>query len=310
MLSVSDLNFKDGDYVTALRFEFGAVKVGFTSKNYNDEQINEGLEGFENGNGIRDTNGSEGFYKKNKSSGIIEDPPEPVKETVNDQYQPIVFAFMSFAGFMPMLQAFDVLSLDDDIIDVPEKGTTTNWTPDEQSSFFPNNDEDSTQLLALGSNFGTTKAGSPLEPASYLVSAVGPMSGANIEIVSSASALIGLNGVGGLNDSDQDAVLTRVIVPFTTDPDIPDAGELVKLDSFLEHAKFAGLTLINGVWYDAKGRRASLTMDTFALNLWIILCVAALVCVGLLVATYIPVHGKKGRRRKGIPETGKGGGLK
>ncbi|MDR0854459.1 MAG: hypothetical protein LBN34_08840 [Clostridiales Family XIII bacterium] len=39
-LLVSDLNLDEGEYITGLRFDFGAVKVGFTSKNYSDYSLN------------------------------------------------------------------------------------------------------------------------------------------------------------------------------------------------------------------------------------------------------------------------------
>ncbi|MDR0853917.1 MAG: DUF11 domain-containing protein [Clostridiales Family XIII bacterium] len=39
-LKVSDLGLAKGEYVTALRFDFGAVAVGFTSKNYSDVSQN------------------------------------------------------------------------------------------------------------------------------------------------------------------------------------------------------------------------------------------------------------------------------
>ncbi|MDR0851591.1 MAG: Cys-Gln thioester bond-forming surface protein [Clostridiales Family XIII bacterium] len=39
-LSVQDLNLADDEYITALRYEFGRVEVGFTSKNYADLSLN------------------------------------------------------------------------------------------------------------------------------------------------------------------------------------------------------------------------------------------------------------------------------
>ena len=177
--------------------------------------------------------------------------------------------------------------------DIPAKGSTNNWTP------VPNRSDYSA---------GASGA-SNLMPASYLVSALRPLSSA--DIVSSASAKIALGGKSANNyDQDQDAVLTRVITPFSTEPEVPDIGRLVQTNSFLEHARLAGLTLIDGVWYDAEGRRASLTSDAFALNLWTMLCIAALVCVALLIATFIPT-GRFGRRqKKGVLEAEKGGGQK
>jgi len=135
-------------------------------------------------------------------------------------------------------------------------------------------------VAQLNSLLGT----SLLQPASYLVSATQPMSTTNI--VSSATANIARGGItAGLYDQDQDAVLTREIVSFTATTNNPDAGSIVQGNSFLDHARFAGLTLRNGVWYNSNGTPVK-TGDAFVLNLWIFMVLAAFVCLVLLVRTY------------------------
>jgi hypothetical protein len=136
----------------------------------------------------------------------------------------------------------------------------------------------------------TTKGTSPLKPATYLVRAVAPMS--NVDIVSSVSAHIGRAGV---YDDDQDRVLTREIVTFTTNPIIIDPASIVETDSFLEHARGSGIVFRGGHWVDRNGNRLRIgpaTGDVMVLGVWFAAMIAALACLVLLRMTY----GKRIRR--------------
>jgi len=280
-LSVDGLNLAAGDYVTALRFEFGAVYKGFTSRNYNaGKAMNEGLDGEDNG--VRNTNGVDDFYKNGTITTLSSPVPAPA---------PLKRVAAFFTG--------DVSALEGPTQSTPEpdaaligKGKTNDWTPVPGTSFY---------------NEAINNANTPLAGATYLVDATSPQY-KEIQIVSSAAAFIGLGGnaPGGLFDKDQDAVLTRVIVSFTTEPEGFDFHS-IEIDSFFENADEAGLQLIDGVWYD--GNRRIGTGDAFALNMWFILIAASLACTGLLI-WFIATPAKKGRRNDPVSATVKGGGRK
>ena len=148
-----------------------------------------------------------------------------------------------------------------------------------------------------------------------------------VNLVSSASAFIALNGAleeqealaanatpvgliaGGLFDQDQDAVLTRVIVPFTANPEPFKVDYSIDEVSFFDQARLAGLEFKDGMWYDSKGRRVQ-TGDMFALTLWIVLAAIAVFCVVLLIRTYYGAAAKRDKRKEIAVVEGKGGGDK
>jgi len=266
-LFVDDLGLGTGDYITALRFEFGAVKVGFTSKNYGDDFIMNNNNTVDSAGRVRNTNDAQLYEDNNFFGGLI-----PVaSSSAPAPAQPL----------MPMMAA---LSSDGMLTTLNEKGATGDWTADIDK-------------------LPSTQEFSPLEPVSFLMSSTTAFNNLEVEILGSASALLAKgenDGVNPLYDRDRDAVLTRVITPLSFTPENPDIGSIVETDSFLEHARVAGLRLIDGFWYDSQGRRASLTFDGFALNLWTFLCLGALVFIGLLIRTFIPIRGKKRANRKTI----------
>jgi len=307
------------DYITDLRFEFGAVKRGFTSRNNEGNSLNTAAGG-EAGLPYRFTNGS---------GGLVDPPAEPVPgQQVNaglasmlpdDMAKvPAMTAFASSPfGYVPAT-AVPILDLrfvsqDERPGDLPGQGESINWTPESTLSNFPTEKAD-------GENLKAAKLG----PVSYLVSAVEAMD--DVNIVSSASAFIALNGAmeealasktgfvqvldvtraGALYDMDQDAVLTRVIVPIEIIPNIPDPGSIAEENSFLENARLAGLEFRDGVWYDSKGRRVQ-TGDMFAISLWIVLAAVTVFCLVLLMRTFFAVPGKRGKKKDIVPAAGKGG---
>ena len=301
------VDLADGDYITAIALEYGAVKVGFTSKNYGDEvgagtdaqPMNKGLDGKDNG--IRNTNGSLGYYNKSGLGGIVEIDSTDTRTSPlsSTSIEPASF-LLGFSQFQTMMAASNdfalmsdqIAALDAGDIPVPAKGTTNDWAPVlDRRDYSPE--------LAL---LPTTMASSPLEPATYLVSALAPMQ--TTDIVSSIGAFIarGGNGPTGLYDNDQDAVLTREIVTFTSNPaPDPDVGRIVDGGSFLERAKNVGITLKDGIWYDKNGRRVSVrTGDVFMLDFLTLITIVALACIVLLLVTYFrtPSTSPAARRRK------------
>ena len=293
------------DYITAIAFEYGAVKVGFTSKNYGDEvggtdaqPMNKGLDGKDNG--IRDTNGSLGYYGKTGQGGIVKiNSPTltSLSSTVPIEPAAFLFGFSQYQTMMAASNDFALMSgqisaLDAGDIPIPGKGKTNDWSPVDGRRDY------SADLAKLP----TTMASSPLEPATYLVSALAPMQ--TTDIVSSVGAYIAVGGKGprALYDHDQDAVLTREIVTFTSNPaPDPDVGRIVEGGSFLERANNIGITLRDGIWYDKNGRRVTArTGDVFMLDFLTILMIAALACIVLLLVTYFrtPSTSPATRRRK------------
>ncbi|MDR1421969.1 MAG: hypothetical protein LBI64_03795 [Coriobacteriales bacterium] len=151
-LTVADLDLREGEYITALRFEYGSVAVGFTSKNYSDLSLN---------GEHRASDGSVALPSINAGA---------LRLLVNEVSQ-------------------DRLALQGDLVSqsgaTPQSGITAqaggitvdgelDWTPNPTRSDY-----------ALGACEATG-----LRPASYLVSAAREMT--DEDIVSSASARIAL----------------------------------------------------------------------------------------------------------------------
>jgi len=294
----TDLNVAGGDYITAIRLEYGAVKVGFTSKNSGDEvgqgadvPSNTAIDGSDATHPYRFTNGSQAYLGHKNGAGSIDPLVTPQEDTGSGNTPPVIALLASpFQALGSMLMANTLAAYADQAADIPTKGSTNDWAPVPGRSDYPTNPADVAQLNSL---LGT----SLLQPASYLVSAMKPMT--TTDIVSSATANIARGGkTAGLYDQDQDAVLTREIVPFTVTPNNPNAGSIVAGNSFLDHAKFAGLTLKNGIWYDSRGNAVK-TSDAFALNMWIMMVLAALICIALLIKSYFTPAIAVAARRKG-----------
>ena len=300
----ADLDTAGGDYITAIRLEYGAVKVGFTSKNNGDEigqgsdvPLNTAIDGSDATHPYRFTNGSQAYLNHKKGAGAIDPLVTPQEDTGVNNTPPVIALLASpFQAFSSAIMANTLAAYADQASDIPAKGTTNDWAPTPGRSDYPTNPADQAQLNSL---LGT----SILKPATYLVSAMKPMT--TTDIVSSATANIARGGsAAGMYDQDQDAVLTREIVPFTASTNNPNPGSIVAGNSFVDHAKLAGLTLKNGVWYDSQGSPVK-TADAFALNLWIVLAAAALVCFVLLIRTYLVFAPAAARRKKKNSARGK-----
>ncbi|MDR3305143.1 MAG: hypothetical protein LBS85_03800, partial [Clostridiales Family XIII bacterium] len=257
----------EGEYITAIRFEYGAVKVGFTSKNYDGTTMN--LD-YRNSNGVTD-------YIKN---GTIEGatPASAGKSVGALARQEAIAAFpvsatalANAAGQLTGLFGISPLDAYDPVVK-HVKGSTGDWTPDRGESFYPVDSGEAAQLAAA-----------TLKPATYLVSASRAMSAE--DIVSSVSANIaGRIGGATVYDQDRDAVLTRELQTFGTEPGGENPGASVEENSFLEHAKAQGLTYRDGEWYTPDGRKVSTvrTGDPMAVSLWIVMAILALASLVLL----------------------------
>ena len=297
-LNVGELGLADDDYITALRFEYGAVKKGFTSCNSVVTQSNQTSDD----SSIRNTNGVDAYY-----DGTIAPLAEPAVsgDTVQAQaaliaplqvFRSLFSSFTAYAADIPF-----VTQQSSPAADIPGKGVSANWTPD------PGRSDYAAGLSGV----------SGLKPATYLVSATKPMSDG--DIISSVSALIALSlspnnqSAAGLRlyDKDQDAVLTRVITPFKTSFTEDGFGSVEQMGSFLNIPRFAGMSFVNGEWVDGNGNHVvPRTGDVFALNLWIIISLGMVACIGLLILTFITKKRKKGQDDDGVQENTEGGAVK
>ncbi|GHU61755.1 hypothetical protein AGMMS49983_02030 [Clostridia bacterium] len=267
-------------YITAIRFEYGPVKVGFTSRNENKEaSLNKDY---------RDSNGIEESDSRNRISALPTQPDlssSPVKaqsvQVVSPQANSISALSLRIAtqgAAVPLVSEITALA-------VPEKGVS-DWTPPGEPGA-PNYSEALADL--------TAENAITLRPATYLVRTTRPM--ATEDIVSSVSAHIAR---GTVYDEDRDRVLTREIVTGTLEPGPIDPGSIVQQDSFVNNAAGSGIVFRGGHWVDRNGNRLRVgrggpagTADVMALGVWFAAMIAALVCLILLRLTYAG-----GRRRK------------
>ena len=216
-LDISKLNLAEGEYITAIRYEYGGVEVGFTSMNtYRDSW---------NGEHRTESKAPIDLPSINKDKIKPLNPLEIAPKAVNSNSIVTVVGgidqtFAPADGTQGVALAASVaegISVAGDTGGIGEKvatlansnwnsinGDRVDWTPDPQSPFYPSDKEAAASLERA-----------KLKPASYLVSATKAMDRA--EIVSSVTARIAKvhNGVY-LRDHDQDAVVTKVITTFDT----------------------------------------------------------------------------------------------
>ena len=202
---LKDFKLGKGEYLTHLRFEYGRVEVGFTSKNYADKSLNgehrtfSGLDlklpskaanelmlldpaafGFTGQSAA--AAGGPGAGEPDGAGGTGEPGDAPGGK--NEKTIPIIGAETP--------ENFD--GAEDNYV-TGIKGDVVDWTPREGTRFFAS---------------GAIDPGYELKPASYLVSAVKPMT--DVDIVSSVSARIARDIT--MRAFDQDAVVTREIGTF------------------------------------------------------------------------------------------------
>ena len=228
-LDVSSLNLTEGEYITAIRFEYGGVEVGFTSMNtYRDSW---------NGEHRTESKGPIDLPSVNKDKIVPLNAMDVVPQSVN------INPVLSVAGvidqmFVPAGGKQGVEGVTEAIESTTANtnwnsihGDRVDWTPDPSTPFYPSDPGAAASLK-----------GAELKPASYLVSATAPMN--SEEIVSSAIARIAKlhNGVY-LKDQDQDAVVTRLITTFDTGAIGYQPGDYRIESSFVDNARKEGFDI-------------------------------------------------------------------
>jgi hypothetical protein len=291
-LDVASLNLREGEYITAIRYEYGGVEVGFTSMNtYRDSW---------NGEHRSESKGSVDLPSINKDKIVPLNPRDakpvlanptpvvPARGFVTEVLAPTKVA--QEAGIGTVAMASMALGLDFSLIPmnnttpqtsgtiVPLANTSWNsisgdrvdWTPNPQTHHYP-------QDPVLAASLREAQ----LRPASYLVSATSAMNSA--EIVSSATARIAKyhNGTH-LRDHDQDAVVTRVITTFDTGAIGYQPGDNTIESSFVDNAKIHGFDLRTSGGREALLRdvKAVQTGDT---SIYIIMVMGITSLVSLIV---------------------------
>ena len=198
-----DFGLTEGEYITKIRFEYGRVEVGFTSKNYSDVSLN-GEHRKISGADLRLPSYAAGelmlLDQMLFSAPVPAFPNSPVTAEsdsgspgLGEKNEKIIPA--AGATSRPDLKRQykeHITGIDGDIVD---------WTPIEGTRFYAE---------------GAVNPGYELLPASYLVSATKPMT--DIDIVSSVSARIARDV--NMRAYDQDAVVTKVIGTFRYDDKI------------------------------------------------------------------------------------------
>ena len=274
-LLVSELGLDEDEYVTALRFEFGAVKVGFTSKNYSSKSLNG-----ENRNAEGEITLSPEDLKKledltTKSPKANTAPVEPATAEVTVEEQPEGNAITRlFAGLFGKGGDDEEITVENaGIVGTAETvafgiggpydgilpGDYINWTPD-----------------PMRPDYSPGAAGaSGLAPISYLVSAAKPMS--DEHIVTSAASRI---AKGNLWDEDIDAVLTLQLTTFMMDPD--EGNGLNRMSYFDDKVPRFGPNSPGGTLFGNSPK----TFDEMKPLLWVVTAVASAFCAMLLMRLY------------------------
>ncbi|MDR0853451.1 MAG: BsaA family SipW-dependent biofilm matrix protein [Clostridiales Family XIII bacterium] len=274
-LKVADLGLAKGEYVTAVRLDYGAVSVGFTSKNYSDVS--------QNGE-WRDKDGNIFLPTKEDAAKIEPLAKVKVKGWIAGQARNDGGKDWIAGQARNDSKGKDIVGLASGI-----KGNVVDWTPASDRADY-----------AAGAAGATG-----LKPASYLVSATQAIDEASI--VTSVSAKVAMEKI---TDLDQDAVLTRVFSSFEMNPDVFDPSGSISENSFLENAEKNGVVMRGGKWYDAKtGKQlegselskalggggifgnSPITGDAMAVWIWILL--AAIACALLVMVL------RRRRRLKG-----------
>ena len=267
-LEVAALGLDDDEYITALRFEYGAVYVGFTSKNYSSISLN-GEHRTPDGMLImaqEDLDKIEGLAARS-SKPIVS--PAATPQTVTTQSEGNIFTKL-FSGIfgtdneneesaavvtgLADTSPFGIGGPDDVIM----PGDYVDWTPDpSRPDYSPG---------ALGAT--------GLAPVSYLVSAAEPME--EERIVSSASSMI---AKGALWDQDIDAVLTLQLTTFMMDPE--EGQGLNQWSTFSDD-----IPKLSPNSENALVSRSSRTFDEMNPALWVMIAVASAFCAMLLLRFY------------------------
>ena len=307
------------DYISGLRFEFGAVKVGFTSRVDGARSMN--LSGIDDD--IRNTNGSEEYYTPIADLEPRETPDGvPTKgteldwslDTIKDYiFYPkntadltqlmnaeaagalkpasyLVVATMSSEEMMARVDELNLKSLMDDNDDIVVVSSAIAYISKDpiEKPWENGGGSDSSEDVMMPAMFAMFD---------------GMLDTGGFARTAGVDELTGI-----MYDNDQDAVLTRFIIPFMYKEDLGE-GRLDYASFEDSDISFAGMHMIDGVWYDNQGRRVQ-TGDVFAISLWMVLLACAAICFVLLIRTFIVGAGRKKRQENEIVSgTEKGGGM-
>jgi len=275
-LEVSMLGLDSDEYITALRFEYGAVLVGFTSKNYSSVSLNgehrdaqgdltlppddlskvEGYTPGSTGNTSipissfdEETKQSEGNFFTRLFAGLFggnRNDSAEAATVVDTEVEPAA-AFVTIAGDFEPIGPGDVVD----------------WTPDPARADFATG-----ALNATG-----------LAPVSYLVSATQAME--EERIVTSAKSQIAR---GELWDNDIDAVVTLQINTFM--PDFEEGSGLNRFSMFSDEVPLLGPNTLQSENILRGRGTAPRTFDDMKPLLWIVTAFVAAFCILLLLRVY------------------------
>ena len=275
-LLVSDLGLGEDEYITALRFEYGAVKVGFTSKNYSSKSLN-GEHRTADGqltlpqedlDKLADLT-TKGSKPSPAPATPAQDPAAPAEEQSGGNFILNFFAKLFDRGDaeegLPAYTPEEYSTAETAVfgtggpIEPAGPGDHIDWTPTPANPYYAPGAVEATGL----------------SPISYLVTAVKPMS--DERIVTSAAARIAKDD---LWDEDIDAVVTLQINTFSMDPN-GESG-LNKTSYFNDQVprldpNSLGTTQIS---------RSPRTFDEMKPLLWVITAFVSAFCVLLLIRVY------------------------
>jgi hypothetical protein len=212
---LEDFGLTNGEYITKLRFEYGRVEVGFTSKNYSSVSLN-GEHRKISGADLRLPS-----YAANEL--ILLDPmqfPDPLPQIHGDWINEKSDKTSPGLGekterTISIDDTFSFSAANEHYIEYVTgiKGDVVDWTPIKGTRFYAEEAVD---------------PGYELLPASYLVSAAIPMT--DVDIVSSVSARIARDVT--MRAYDQDAVVTKVISTFKYDDKAPIGSSSRTMDDY------------------------------------------------------------------------------
>jgi len=273
-LFVKDLGLEEGEYVTALRFEYGAVVVGFTSKNYSSKSLN---------GEHRDADGELTLPPEDlaKLDDLTTKAAKPIQASAVPASAPITPASEQDGGNI-FTKLFGGLFGPKETYEDPPGYTADMYTAEQIATFSIGGPYD--PILPGGivnwtpdpsrPDYAPGAAGATgLAPVSYLVSATKPMS--DVSIVSSAASRI---AKGSLWGEDIDAVKTLQLTTFYQNPD--EGMGLNRWNAFSDN--------IPRLKPDTLGTigRSARTSDDMKPLLWIITALAAAFSSLLLIRLY------------------------
>ncbi|MCL2807131.1 MAG: hypothetical protein FWD27_03055 [Coriobacteriia bacterium] len=254
-LTVADLGLSPGEYITALRFEYGAVLVGFTSMNYSRYNLN----GNQSVTPITPMSSSAEAH----GNGSL----EPKLLTAQNAERVQVTPKMLLEQILPSWPEEHAVTA----LAGAAAPNTIDWTP-----------------VAGQPHFSAGAASAEgLKPVSYLVSALRPMD--DEQIASSVTSRIAR---GDLRDHDQDAVVTLVIPTFEGGATENILPEVATESTFVNNAQKHGWNLraggtMPGYTYDANRNAWLPTTGDSLMPLVYAFAISLCIALMLLLAAFV-----------------------